>query len=122
MEWLSFLGLEGVFTAERVLAFARAAITVLIGLFIAQLASRGIAKLVGKQASPQQTMLAKRLSFYVLVSLVVISVLGQLGFNLRAWGGSCQGRGGREDKGGKRPRRSPRRISPGGPRASPPRR
>ena len=82
MEWLSFLGLEGVFTAERVLAFARAAITVLIGLFIAQLASLGLAKLVGKQASPQQTMLEKRLSFYVIVSLVVISVLGQLGFNL----------------------------------------
>lgn len=82
MDWLSFLGLEGVLTTERVLAFARAAITVLIGLFIAQLVSRGIAKLVGKQASPQQTMLAKRLSFYVIVSLVAISVLGQLGFNL----------------------------------------
>jgi small-conductance mechanosensitive channel len=27
-------------------------------------------------------MLAKRLSFYVIVSLVVVSVLGQLGFNL----------------------------------------
>ena len=82
MEWLSLLGLDGLLTTERVLALVRAGATVLIGLVVARLVGRGIARLVSRQASPQQTMLARRLSFYAVMCLVMVSVLGQLGINL----------------------------------------
>jgi small-conductance mechanosensitive channel len=82
MEWLSVLGLESFFSTERILALFRSGLTLLLGLFIARLVARGVAKLVGKQAGEQQTMLAKRLSFYVVGSLVIVSALGQLGINL----------------------------------------
>jgi small-conductance mechanosensitive channel len=82
MEWLDFLGLEGFFSGDRILALFRSGLTLLLGLFIAQLAGRGVARIVGKHASEQQTLLAKRLSFYVVASLVVVSALAQLGINL----------------------------------------
>jgi small-conductance mechanosensitive channel len=84
MEWLSQLGLVGFFSSERVLAIVRSGATLLVGLFVARLLARGVAKLVARRASEQHVMLAKRLSFYVVASLVIISALGQLGINLNA--------------------------------------
>jgi small-conductance mechanosensitive channel len=89
MEWLSFLGLEGFFSTDRVLVLMRCGVVLLVGMFAAGLVSRGIAKLVKKQASPQQTMLAKRLSYYVMVSLVIVSALSQLGINLSVFLGAA---------------------------------
>lgn len=82
MEWLSFLGLETFFSQDRILVLVRSGVTLLLGLFVARLVARGVAKLIGKQAGEQQTMLAKRLSFYIVASLVIVSALGQLGINL----------------------------------------
>jgi small-conductance mechanosensitive channel len=82
MEWLSFLGLEGFFSTERVLAIVRSGATLIVGLVVARLLSRGTAKLVARRATDQHTMLARRLTFYTVASLVIISALGQLGINL----------------------------------------
>jgi small-conductance mechanosensitive channel len=82
MEWLSFLGLEQLFSVERTLALVRSGVTLVVGFLVARLVARGVTRLVQRQASAQQTMLARRLSFYIVMSLVLISVLGQLGINL----------------------------------------
>jgi small-conductance mechanosensitive channel len=82
MEWLSFLGLEGFFSAERILALVRSGATLIVGLVVARMLSRGIAKLVARRTTDQHTMLAKRLTFYTVASLVIVSALGQLGINL----------------------------------------
>lgn len=82
MEWLSALGFEELLSTERVLSLLRAIVTFIVGLVVARLVARGIGRLAQKQVDAQQTMLAKRLSFYIVMSLVLISVLGQLGINL----------------------------------------
>jgi small-conductance mechanosensitive channel len=82
MDWLTMLGLENLISPERLLALVRSVLTLLIGLFIARLVARGVAGLVRKQAGDQQTMLAKRLTFYTVAALVIVSALGQLGINL----------------------------------------
>jgi len=82
MELFSILGLDGFFSGDRVVMLVRAAFTLLVGLFVARLVARGVTRLIAKRASEQQAMLAKRLAFYVVASLVILSVLGQLGINL----------------------------------------
>lgn len=81
MDWISALGLDSLFSEDRAVVLLRSGLTLLLGLFIARLAARGVAGLVRKHAGEQQTMLAKRLSFYTVASLVIVSALGQLGIN-----------------------------------------
>ena len=82
MDWTSFLGPEGLFSPERLMAVFRAAGTLVVGLVLARLLARGAAKLVGTRTGTQQTLLAKRLVFYTVATLVVLSALSQLGINL----------------------------------------
>lgn len=82
MEFFSILGLDGFFSGDRVVTLVRVAFTLLVGLFVARFVARGVTRLIAKRASEQQAMLSKRLAFYVVASLVILSVLGQLGINL----------------------------------------
>lgn len=82
MDWSSLLGPEGLLSPEQFLAVARAGATLVVGLILARLLARGTGKLVGSRAGPQQTMLARRLVFYIVGSLVVLSALDQIGINL----------------------------------------
>jgi len=82
MDWTTFLGPEGLFSPDRLMAVVRAGGTLVVGLLLARLLARGAAKLIGTRTGPQQTMLAKRLVFYTVATLVVLSALSQLGINL----------------------------------------
>lgn len=82
MDWSTIRGYEELFSTERVLSLLQAGVTLILGFVVARLVARVIGKALQKRVNPQQTMLAKRLSFYGVMSLVVISFLGQLGVDL----------------------------------------
>jgi len=82
MELLSFLGLEGLDSRQLILLIVRVGLTLGIGFVIARLVARGVGTAVHKRVNAQQAPLARRLSFYTVMSLVLISALGQLGINL----------------------------------------
>ncbi|WP_018872632.1 mechanosensitive ion channel family protein [Thioalkalivibrio sp. ALJ16] len=69
-------------TSEAFLAAVRAAVYLLVGLFVARLVSRGLARALEEQLDAQQVMLVRRISFYLIVLLVLASALRELGFDL----------------------------------------
>lgn len=82
MDWSTIFVSEELFSTERALSLLQAGLTLIVGFAVARLAARGIGRALQKRVNAQQTMLAKRLSFYGVMSLVVISFLGQLGIDL----------------------------------------
>ena len=80
--WLDHLGLDQYLTSERMLDLTRALLTLIVGLIVARLVSRSLAKVVATRTSLQESMLVRRLSFYVLLGLALASTLHQLGFQL----------------------------------------
>ncbi len=82
MDWTTLFGIDGLLSTERILTVVRVLATLVIGLLLARFLARGVGKLISTQAGRQQTMLARRLTFYVVGSLVVLSALAQLGINL----------------------------------------
>ncbi|WP_017940694.1 MULTISPECIES: mechanosensitive ion channel family protein [unclassified Thioalkalivibrio] len=79
-EWLQ--AAEAFVTSEAFLAAIRAAIYLLVGLLVARLVSRGLARMLEDKLDAQQVMLTRRISFYVIVLLVLASALRELGFDL----------------------------------------
>lgn len=82
MDWKALIGINEFFSAERVLTVVSAVATLIIGLIVARFLARGVGKLVAARAGRQQVMLARRLTFYIVGSLVVLSSLSQLGVDL----------------------------------------
>lgn len=80
-EWLD-LGLEGMFTAERVAQLIKALLTLVVGLMLARLISTGIWRLASRRLTPQGGMLLRRAVRYSLLFLVLAAVLHQLGLRL----------------------------------------
>ncbi|MFC1613774.1 mechanosensitive ion channel family protein [Gemmatimonadota bacterium] len=70
------------FTAERFVSLIRAFTILIIGLFLARLISSSLVRLLSKHTSAQQAMLIKRISFYLLAGLIVMSSLREMGFQL----------------------------------------
>ena len=81
-EFLDKLGLTQSLEYELILDFIWAALTLTIGLVLAWLISRGIARMLQRRLKAQEAMLVKRLSYYLLFSLVIIATLHQLGIDL----------------------------------------
>lgn len=81
-EFLNKLGVSQIFNSELILDIIWAAITLVVGLILASLISSGIARILRPRLKAQEAMLVKRLSYYLLFSLVVIATLHQLGFQL----------------------------------------
>jgi small-conductance mechanosensitive channel len=81
-EFLDKLGLSQFLKYELILEFIWAALTLTIGLILAWLISRGIARMLRRRLKAQEAMLVKRLSYYLLFSLVIIATLHQLGIDL----------------------------------------
>ena len=82
MDWSAIFVSEELFSTERALSLLQAGLTLILGFAVARLAARGIGRALQRRVNAQQTMLAKRLSFYGVMSLVLISFLGQLGIDL----------------------------------------
>ena len=81
-EILSNLGMSDIFTSERVLGIGRAVLILVVGVLVARVASRTAERGMRRHVSVQEAMLVRRLSYYVLLGLVVTSALHQLGFKL----------------------------------------
>ncbi|WP_018866363.1 MULTISPECIES: mechanosensitive ion channel family protein [unclassified Thioalkalivibrio] len=79
-EWLQ--AAQAFVTSEAFLAAVRAAVYLLVGLLVARLVSRGLARVLEDKLDAQQVMLTRRISFYVIVLLVLASALRELGFDL----------------------------------------
>ncbi len=79
-EWLQ--AAQAFVTSEAFLAAIRAAVYLLVGLLVARLVSRGLARMLEDKLDAQQVMLTRRISFYVIVLLVLASALRELGFDL----------------------------------------
>jgi len=82
VDWSAIFVSEELFSTERALSLLQAGLTLILGFAVARLAARGIGRALQRRVNAQQTMLAKRLSFYGVMSLVLISFLGQLGIDL----------------------------------------
>jgi small-conductance mechanosensitive channel len=82
MEWLNDLGIGGFLTADRLLGLAKALVTLLVGYFVARIITRGVTRFAGQRVGAQEVMLLRRIMFYSIFALVVISALHQLGIDL----------------------------------------
>lgn len=67
---------------ERVVHVLRAIIIVVLGWVIARLASRGVARFAKRYTAAQETMLARSITFYLILAVVLTSALRELGFDL----------------------------------------
>ena len=81
-ELLGNFSLSDYLTSDRMLGFGRAVLILVVGLLVARVASRAAARGLRRHVSAQEAMLVRRLSYYVLLALVVTSALQQLGFQL----------------------------------------
>jgi len=81
-EFLDKLGFSQFLKSEIILDIIWAALILTIGLILAWLISRGIARMLRRRLKAQELMLVKRLSYYLLFSLVIIATLHQLGIQL----------------------------------------
>lgn len=75
-------GFEAMVTPERILAFIRALLLLVVGWFLARGAAAAVARIVRNRAEPQQTLLIRRAVYYPLVLLFLAAALHQVGFNL----------------------------------------
>ena len=81
-DWATSVDFERFVTAERLVSVLRAVIILVVGLALARLISRGVERTVRVRSAPQQSMLARRFTYYTLFALVVAATLQQLGFHL----------------------------------------
>lgn len=72
----------GYLSGETALAVARAAIYIVAGMLLARFASRYLARALSHRLDPQQQMLLKRISYYAILVLALVSALRELNFDL----------------------------------------
>ncbi|HUU29263.1 MAG TPA: mechanosensitive ion channel family protein [archaeon] len=78
----AFSWLSGFITPERAISLLRAGIILALGIIIARLLSSGLGKIMKKRTSPQQAATISKISFYFLITLIIISALREMGFDL----------------------------------------
>ena len=69
------------FQGSRIESLIRAVVMIVAGLFIARLVASGLVRLFSRQTDAHESMLLRRLSFYFVAAIFVISALVELGFN-----------------------------------------
>jgi len=69
-------------TGDQAAAVLRALIKLGVGVVVARLAGRGLARLLDRQTDAHQAMLVQRVTFYTIVGLFVASALVEIGFDL----------------------------------------
>jgi small-conductance mechanosensitive channel len=69
-------------TSERVLAVARAAVILAVGLLAARLLGGTAARLAAPRFGAQGAMVGRRATFYAVAALAAVSALHELGFHL----------------------------------------
>ncbi|MES3629103.1 MAG: mechanosensitive ion channel family protein [Longimonas sp.] len=66
----------------RIVGVFWATVKVVVGLVLARLASSGLVRFIADESDAHQTMLIKRVAFYVIFGLFIASALSDLGMNL----------------------------------------
>jgi len=74
--------LREILGSGQLMGVVHAVVILLVGWGLARFLSRSAGRLVTKYAGPQQGLLASRVSYYGMLALVLVSVLGELGFEL----------------------------------------
>lgn len=74
--------LRELFTTDRLLSIAKGVIVLGVGLVLARLAGRGVARLVKNRVSVQAALLLRRLVWASLSTLVLLMALSHFGFDL----------------------------------------
>jgi small-conductance mechanosensitive channel len=69
-------------TSEQAMNLLRAGLLLLLGLLVAKLLARLIQRLMLRRFSIHHSMLARRVTFYLLLGLFIASALSELGFSL----------------------------------------
>ncbi|MDW7712015.1 MAG: mechanosensitive ion channel family protein [Deferrisomatales bacterium] len=74
--------LRDLLSSGRLISGFNAMVTLVVGLLLTRLISRYAGRLVGRYIGASQGVLARRVSYYALMALVLVSVLRELGFEL----------------------------------------
>ena len=69
-------------TGPQAFSMARALLLVLFGIVFARLVSRGVNRLFASRLDSHESMLATRISYYLILALFLISAMRELGFSL----------------------------------------
>lgn len=67
---------------EQISPFVRAAIVMVVGYFLSSLVARTVIRLAGKNISKHQHVVFRRMIFYVLLGVFLVSALNEMGFKL----------------------------------------
>lgn len=74
--------IQDVFTHPQLGTWVEATVKVLLGIVLGRLAGTGVVRIFGDKADAHQTMLIRRITFYVVLALFVISAVHTLGADL----------------------------------------
>ena len=85
----TFSWLTGLISPVRAGQFLNAGIVLVVGLLIARVLSSGIEKLFARGATPQQAIIFRKISYYVMVVLVIVSVMRELEFDMSVFLGAA---------------------------------
>ena len=69
-------------TPERVVSLVRAVVILVIGIIVTKLLCVYLEKILKKRTSPQQAKTFCKISYYLILTLIAVSALRELGFNL----------------------------------------
>lgn len=69
------------FNGDRALALTRAVIVILIGVAIARATVYTVTVLLGRHLTAHNLVLVRRIAFYIILALFIVSALRELGFN-----------------------------------------
>lgn len=73
---------ESLLTLTNLGMVTRSVFLLVAGLLVAKLVSRGAARMMERQLDAQRLVLARRATYYTVISLFLVAALHQLGFNL----------------------------------------
>jgi len=77
-----WITLQDLVTHPQLGVWAEAAIKLLLGILLGRLAGTGIVRIFGDKTDAHQTMILRRITFYVVFVLFIISAIHTLGFEL----------------------------------------
>lgn len=73
--------LANLVTNEQLYGVLRAVVTLAAGFVLARILRTAVGRTVAERASPQHAMLARKASYYVVLSLAAVSALREMGFD-----------------------------------------
>ena len=79
-ELFNGIGISEFLTPDRVVSLVWAVVTFLAGILLARLTTAAIGRAIRNRVSAHEALLVRRLTFYVLLAIVVVVTMQQLGF------------------------------------------